>query len=80
MITLSLRIVAEFVGSGCPADRDQIRPVPGNVFTAPVARHSITQTFPGLSPTQSSVWLLAVTTPSGPEVSLLPQLSPRTPG
>ena len=38
----------------------------------PRSSHSSTQTFPGLSPTQSSVLLLAVNTPSGPEVSLLP--------
>ena len=44
---------------------------PGNVFTAKV-KASCTQSLPGLSPTQTSVWLLTVARPSGPEVSLLP--------
>src|ERR1700730_4841570 len=55
---------------------------PGNVFT--FASVSSTQTCPGpqavavgkqvppVSPTQTSVWLLTVAKPSGPEVSLLP--------
>src|ERR1700746_2265390 len=56
---------------------------PGNVFT--LASVLSTQTCPGphsgfgfgkqvppVSPTQTSVWLLTVAKPSGPEVSLLP--------
>src|SRR5262245_3195711 len=50
------------IGLSCPF-------ICAGVFIAPVVA-SITQTFPGLSPTQSSVLLLAVNTPSGPALSL----------
>ena len=75
------RIVAHFIGSVVPPTEIGFATPPGNVFT--LASVLSTQTCPGprpghrsaesaLSPTQISVWLLTVNTPSGPEVSLLP--------
>ena len=71
MFTGGVPVVLTKIGLSCPFISD-------GFFIAPVVA-SITQTFPGLSPTQSSVLLLAVNTPSGPEVSLSP-VKPANPG
>src|SRR5262245_34491424 len=72
VFTGGVPVVLTKIGLSCPFICD-------GVFTAPVVA-SITQTFPGLSPTQTSVLLLSVNTPSGPEKSFPPGLTPANPG
>ncbi len=85
-----VRIITQFIGSGFPADRDRVRHSPEWPKVFKLRSVFMTQTFPGphgfgsgkqvppMSPTQSSVLLLAVNTPSGPEMSLSP-VKPGTP-